>query len=584
MHGTTVHDCWPHAPTCRVRCAREQGTCLLLPILFGATASLTHALDMAESDAEEDTATESDAKEDTATESDAEEDTATESDEEEQELASPIDPVLWAAASQGLPLPNTGWPCDVPTALRLVEVAAWNDWGNTVADLCAILSNRLGCRLVEEFLPRFDDTLLAFAALHGSTDAAATLLRIKACVNACHESGWTPLSHAATRCCFDTVQLLIECKADVDANDGAPLQSATQEDDVACAKRLLEANASVNVADDYKGQTALHFAAGWGNVAIVQMLVDANACVNAPDFRGKTALMYASDEGHVAAVEVLLEAKASVRAVNYNGETALFYPAESNHASVVSALIGAKADVRTANNDGSTPLHVAAQNDAQDVVPLLVEAKADMSATDGPGNTPLVAACTRNAKNAASALIRAKADARTANNVDGGTPLHVAASYDAQDVVPLLLEAKAEINEATHDGDTPLLVAVRQHAKNALSVLIRAKADVQIAHKDGSTPLHVAAEHSGGHRAEDVVALLLEAKAEVHVTNCDGCTPLDLAEFSHGHSAVQMLLAAKSDANRRDQPDMCRAMDRQYMYVMGTPYMSYTSFANVFRW
>jgi hypothetical protein len=279
---------------------------------------------------------------------DVEEDKATNSDEDEEETAGPIDPAIWTAASQGLPLPNTGWPCDVPTALRLVEVAMCNDWGQTVADLCAILSNQLGCRLVEEFLPRFGDTLLAFAALHGSVDAATSLLQIKACVNASTDTWMPPLAIAMEPLNLGMVRLLVECKGDVNANDGGPLQVAAihRDDDVACTELLLGAKALVDMADGDDGQTALHCASSWGER---RHSADARWCQrlrHCARLQRDTALIRACEKGNVAVAQVLLQTRVRVGAVN--GAAPLFYAATSDHASVTSALIRAKADVRTA--------------------------------------------------------------------------------------------------------------------------------------------------------------------------------------------------------------------------------------------
>lgn len=58
------------------------------------------------------------------------------------------------------------------------------------------------------------------------------------------------------------------------------------------------------------GDTALHMAALWGDVAAVEQLLAAGAFVNELGAGGRTALYYAALEGHVAVVERLLAAGA----------------------------------------------------------------------------------------------------------------------------------------------------------------------------------------------------------------------------------------------------------------------------------
>jgi ankyrin repeat protein len=58
------------------------------------------------------------------------------------------------------------------------------------------------------------------------------------------------------------------------------------------------------------GDTALHVAALWGDVSVVDRLLQAGAFVNEPGAGGRTALYYAALEGHQAVAERLLAAGA----------------------------------------------------------------------------------------------------------------------------------------------------------------------------------------------------------------------------------------------------------------------------------
>lgn len=72
---------------------------------------------------------------------------------------------------------------------------------------------------------------------------------------------------------------------------------------------------------DKEGRTPLHFACGVGQVAIVKMLVEAGAALEAVDAMANTPLHYAAGYGRAPVVAALLEAGASGKAKNQNGKT-----------------------------------------------------------------------------------------------------------------------------------------------------------------------------------------------------------------------------------------------------------------------
>ncbi len=67
------------------------------------------------------------------------------------------------------------------------------------------------------------------------------------------------------------------------------------------------ASSEVNFpANRRDGRTPLHLAASLGNLAITQLLLWANADVNAVDFDGRTCLFYARSSGSQEVVNLLL--------------------------------------------------------------------------------------------------------------------------------------------------------------------------------------------------------------------------------------------------------------------------------------
>ncbi len=139
----------------------------------------------------------------------------------------------------------------------------------------------------------------------------------------------------------------------------------------------------------YGKLTLLMIAAENGHASVVEVLLKAEANVNAVDSKGFTPLHVAAENGHASVVEVLLKAKANVNAVGSEGWTPLHVAAENGHASVVEVLLKAEANVNAVGIEGCTPLHFAAGNGHVDIVNLLLEKGANVNAVDRYGKTPL---------------------------------------------------------------------------------------------------------------------------------------------------------------------------------------------------
>lgn len=95
---------------------------------------------------------------------------------------------------------------------------------------------------------------------------------------------------------------------------------------------------------------------------------------------GSTPLHCAAWEGHIAVVKLLLESGADVNARDKFGKTALHDAAFKGHGDVVKLLLEWGADINSKCEIGSTPLHMAATSGESDIVKLLLDQGADHSA------------------------------------------------------------------------------------------------------------------------------------------------------------------------------------------------------------
>ena len=97
---------------------------------------------------------------------------------------------------------------------------------------------------------------------------------------------------------------------------------------------LLDQGAEVN----QPGWTALHYAASAGDNAIVQMLLDKSAYIDAESPNGTTPIMMAARSGHILMVKLLLDAGADATLKNQQGLSAIDFARKFGHNDIAEGL------------------------------------------------------------------------------------------------------------------------------------------------------------------------------------------------------------------------------------------------------
>ncbi|MGG6266749.1 ankyrin repeat domain-containing protein [Leptolyngbya sp. AN03gr2] len=85
------------------------------------------------------------------------------------------------------------------------------------------------------------------------------------------------------------------------------LEAVAERGDAAMVKTLLSVGADVNAGIDTRKRTALHHAAIWGHLEVIQLLVAAGAEVNAKAWRGETPLQVAGWWRHDDVIDFLIQ-------------------------------------------------------------------------------------------------------------------------------------------------------------------------------------------------------------------------------------------------------------------------------------
>ena len=383
----------------------------------------------------------------------------------------------------------------------------------------------------------------------------------------------TPLHRAAHEGDAFAVGLLLGTGGEVDAatrHGVTPLALASARGHAAVVETLLDGGADPNRASP-QGETPLMVAARTGVLDSVEALLrhGAGARVDArEEWRGQTALMWAAAEGHAPVVAPLVAAGADVDARSDGGFTPLAFAVRAGHGGTVEALVKAGADVGLALPDGTSPLHLAVINAHYEVALQLLEHGADPAAAE-PGWTPLhqlvwTRRPNRHYNNPAAfptgtvtdlelarALVAHGADVdarqtaeprdgyRNMLNRSGATPFLLAAKAVDLDMMRLLLKMGAEPLVANEDGTTALLVAAgvgiwsssespgsAGEALEAVKLMVELGDSVSTVDDNGDAVLHGAVMRG----SPELVLYLLEHGAALDPVNERGWTPLTIAQ------------------------------------------------------
>lgn len=161
-------------------------------------------------------------------------------------------------------------------------------------------------------------------------------------------SGLTPLSKAVLENNNSKVNDLIGKKS-----------KSTAAEKKALANSIKMANGK---PDPYQ-VTPLHYAAAKGDTAIIEMLLEAGANVDARDSAGRTPLMWAVAKGREAACEAILKKTlpGDLNVRDLLGRNALHWAVSKARFKIAQSLIakGGNDTIRAQDNAGNTPLHYA---------------------------------------------------------------------------------------------------------------------------------------------------------------------------------------------------------------------------------
>jgi len=163
---------------------------------------------------------------------------------------------------------------------------------------------------------------------------------------------------------------------------------AVRKNDVEKARSLIRSYRGLIGKSAFMKWTLIHFAAFFGNAAMVEERLSEGKDVNSKTLSDVTPLYIACEQGYQDVVEILLKHKADP---NIQSEmekwTPLMRASTRGYKEICEMLIKSGAHVNLTSNQGRTALQNAAEQGFTDIVKILVAAGADVNAKTPAGKT-----------------------------------------------------------------------------------------------------------------------------------------------------------------------------------------------------
>jgi len=327
-----------------------------------------------------------------------------------------------------------------------------------------------------------------------------------------------------------------------------PFMSAMLTGQENMAKLFL--NAGADSHETYHDTTALHLAARWGNIELLELLVANGVDVNVTTDQQVTPLMIAATMGNVDAAGWLIAHGADLRSGDRRARTPLHWAAKNNHVETMYELIDQGAKIDPVDTIGMTPLMLAAADGAREAVAALISHGAMVNKITPEGCSAISYAVTKGDIEIADILIEHQADLEIIDSHER-TLLHLARFADDSYMIRRLLDVGLDTDARDKAGFTAIHRAVIENKTNTFQILLNAGADISIRDNNAFNTLMSCAEYN----RHDMMQDLIRKGVDIDLRGKSGQTALMIASYYADTQTVATLLNAGADINARASAD-----------------------------
>ena len=369
---------------------------------------------------------------------------------------------------------------------------------------------------------------LHWAAMKDKSETIKLLAQRGADLEAKDIDGWTPLHYASAFSSLQTVETLINLGANREsrANDGSTALAYAQKSEIKDylgGKENIERGNEENIINNNEDKTQTEL-----NNEVSSNENNVNNQISTPENVDNN-----KDELDVKQLELLVAIK-------------------NNDIIAVNNLLKEGVNPNFQDDDGYSPLHRAIENNNLDIVKALlsyrnidkeIKLPNDTTTSDGwylGGDTPLLYASYIGNPQIVSALLDADCNIRARDDIDGAMAIHIAAANGNNEIINLLLNKdKTLINEVDNNGeDTPLHWAIMKNFDSTVELLLSQGANPNQKNSSAQTPLHYAAMYKN----MNAVNLLVEKyNVDKNLKDNEGKTAYDWANENNYNEIIAYL-------------------------------------------
>ena len=253
---------------------------------------------------------------------------------------------------------------------------------------------------------------------------------------------------------------------------------AVQHGDAELVAQLLEAGAQVNALNE-EGYSPLNYAAAVPNLAVLPLLLQYGAALNAPALT-ESPLCSAVKSGSYKHVMLLLRQGANMQEQHPVWGNLLYLAIRHNKVATAKLLLDKGLPISTPTQGAYLATHLAAARGANTILQAMLKSSGiDIDTRDQQGQSALHHAAAHNQASTCQLLIALGADVH-ATDSQGNRPLHLALQARAAEAAQILLTSGAQANALNANRNFPLHLAVQRGMHSTVQLLHSKGADLNV--------------------------------------------------------------------------------------------------------